>query len=127
MSSVVLDASAAIALLHRERGAEYVEDRLLGAVISAVNYSEVIKKAVERGGNVAEARAELDYLQLAVIPFDTALACHTAGLWPGVRQFGLSFADRCCLALGASLGRPVLTADREWLKLDLGVVIELIR
>jgi ribonuclease VapC len=127
VNSVVLDASAALALLRRESGAEYVESRLTGAVISAVNYSEVIKKAVERGGNVADARAQLDFLQLSVVPFDIVLACHAAGLWPAVREYGLSLADRCCLALGATLGRPVLTADRSWGELNIGVSVELIR
>lgn len=127
MTSVVLDASAAIALLRRETGEEYVESRLTGAAISAVNYSEVIKKAVERGGNVTEARAHLDFLQLAVIPFDTNQACLAASLWPAARPYGLSFADRCCLALGVNLGRTILTADRDWLSLDVGVSIEAIR
>jgi ribonuclease VapC len=127
VSSVVLDASAVLSLLRREPGAEYVENRLPGAAISAVNYSEVIKKAVERGGNVADARAQVEFLQLSVVPFDIDLACHAAGLWPAVREFGLSLADRCCLALAATLGRPVLTADRSWKTLKIGVTVELIR
>jgi PIN domain nuclease of toxin-antitoxin system len=127
VNKVVLDASAVLAFLHQEDGAEYVERRLPGAAISAVNYSEVIKKAVERGGNVTAARAQLDFLQLSVIPFDSALACHAAALWPAGRESGLSFADRCCLTLAATLARPVLTADRDWMRLKLDVNIELIR
>lgn len=127
MNSVVLDTSAVLALLRRERGAAFVEKRLAGAAICAVNYSELIQKAVEHGGNVADARAQLDFLQLSVIPLDAAMAGHAAGLWPAAREFGLSFADRCCLALAASLDRPVLTANRSWGELDIEITVELIR
>jgi PIN domain nuclease of toxin-antitoxin system len=36
-------------------------------------------------------------------------------------------ADRACLALGLRLGGPVVTADRVWGKLDIGIEIILIR
>jgi PIN domain nuclease of toxin-antitoxin system len=35
--------------------------------------------------------------------------------------------DRSCLALARSLGAPLLTADRAWQRIDLGIEIELIR
>jgi ribonuclease VapC len=35
--------------------------------------------------------------------------------------------DRACLALGLHLGRPVITADRVWASLNLGVEIVVIR
>jgi ribonuclease VapC len=43
------------------------------------------------------------------------------------RQAGLSFGDRACLALGRRLGLPVLTADRAWATLEVGVHIQLLR
>jgi len=43
------------------------------------------------------------------------------------RTRGLSICDRACLALAKRLGLPVVTADREWVSLDLGVVVTLIR
>jgi len=43
------------------------------------------------------------------------------------RTRGLSICNRACLALAKRLGLPVVTADREWVSLDLGVVVTLIR
>jgi len=48
VTSVVLDASAVIAVLNSEPGAEAVLGAIAGALVSAVNYSEVLKKAIER-------------------------------------------------------------------------------
>jgi PIN domain nuclease of toxin-antitoxin system len=39
----------------------------------------------------------------------------------------LSLGDRACLALGLRLGSPVVTADRVWATVDVGVEIVLIR
>jgi PIN domain nuclease of toxin-antitoxin system len=44
-----------------------------------------------------------------------------------LQPFGLSLADRACLALAKQRGLPVLTADRIWQTLDLGVAVVLIR
>jgi len=43
------------------------------------------------------------------------------------RHVGLSFADRTCLATAKIEGATVLTADRAWATLDLGMVIRVIR
>jgi len=37
------------------------------------------------------------------------------------------WGDRACLALGLRLGCPVITADRMWAGLDVGVEILVIR
>ena len=42
-------------------------------------------------------------------------------LAPLTKPFGLSLADRACLVLARRLGLPVVTADRAWAKLDLGI------
>jgi ribonuclease VapC len=44
-----------------------------------------------------------------------------------MRQRGLSLGDRACLALAESLRQPVLTTDRAWRGLSVGVEIRLIR
>ena len=127
MSRVVLDASAVLAVLNNERGAEAVLPLFRGASISAVNYGEVLKKAVEFGGTIAAVKSALAAQWLNVVPFDAEHAEQAASIWPQTKEYGLSFADRACVALGLLLGFPVLTAEARMGQLDLAVDIRLIR
>lgn len=127
VSSVVLDASALLASLLREAGEREVERRLNSSLISAVNLSEVVAKALERGLPLEDVTARLKDLPVAVIAFDSEYAYLAASLRLATQQFGLSFGDRACLALGLKSGLPVLTADRSWSKVKIGVAIECIR
>ena len=127
MTGVVLDASAVLAFLRREPGAERVEPRLPGARMSAVNHAEVLQKGIETGATMDDVRSAVALLQLEIVPFDAEQATLAAALWPSARPKGLSLADRCALAVALRLERPVLTADREWGILQIGVEIEVIR
>jgi hypothetical protein len=49
VNDVVLDASALLAVLRAERGAERVEQHLDGASIGVANLSEVVAKLIEVG------------------------------------------------------------------------------
>ena len=124
---VVSDASAVLALLQDEEFSEFDPERLVGAAISAVNFSEVLAKLGSGGLTEGEADAAVGALGLHVIAFDEPQARSAARLWPAVRRLGLSLADRACLALGLRLGQLVVTADRVWAQLDVGVEIILIR
>lgn len=62
-----------------------------------------------------------------VLTFDTELAYMAAGLRPSTRSLGLSFGDRACIAAGLRRQLPIVTAEREWQKLEIGVSIEIIR
>jgi ribonuclease VapC len=95
--------------------------------VSAVNYSEVLKKAVEAGGAIEAAAAVLEGLQLKIIPFTERQAATAAGLFPKTRGKGLSFADRACLALALELSLPALTTEGEWQKCDTGVKVVKVR
>ncbi len=112
MSSVVLDASAILAVVHRETGYRKITAHLEGGLVSSVNYAEVLKKAVEHGTELLTARLLLQNLAFVVVPFDNLQAVETARLWPLTREWGLSFADRACLALGILRGATVVTGDR---------------
>ncbi len=123
-----MDASAILALAGQEPGHEQVEEAIVaGAAISAVNLSEVIAKLAERGQPEDAIRERIDGLELLVVPFDEQLAYRAGLLRPLTRQLGLSLGDRACLALAERLGWPALTADRNWQRLQLGIVVQLIR
>ena len=127
MSKVVLDASALLAVLRREPGREVVEPLLAGAAVSAVNYSEVIKKSVESGGQAQETRTLLRLMDLVVVPFDEAQAFQAGVLFGQTKVKGLSFADRACLGLGLLRMWPVMTTDRRFADVGLPMEIRVIR
>lgn len=124
----VLDASALLAALFGEPGAAVTDAALELAVISAVNYSEVVATQVRHGESVDAAIRNLDDLDLSVISWDAELAREAADLSSLAWTHGLSFGDRACLATARRLRRPALTADRSWRQLPkLGIEIKCIR
>ena len=125
--TVVLDASALLAVLRAEPGAGRVEPHLEGAAIGAVNLSEVVAKLDEDGVPEAEIHRAIGRLELDVHAFDAAQAYAAGIVRRKTRAQGLSFGDRACLALALQLGAAALTADRSWASIELGVTIELIR
>jgi PIN domain nuclease of toxin-antitoxin system len=118
--ALVLDASALLAYLHEEPGADAVADAIAGGVvISTVNLAEVFSYSADRGANPAKLAAKLTQTGLlngaiTVEPFTTADAIDAARLRPLTRDAGLSLGDRACLALARRLGAPALTADAAW-------------
>jgi PIN domain nuclease of toxin-antitoxin system len=124
---VVLDASAILAYLGEEPGAERVEAVLSGARVSAVNLAEIVGKLAERGASEADLQAILGPLNLTIDPFEEDQAW-IAGAWrPATKAMGLSLADRACLALAASRGATAYTTDRRWAEIGLGVTVEVVR
>lgn len=127
MPAIVLDASALLAFLNGEAGAERVIELLPDACISAVNLSEVMAKLVEKGIPAREAAEILASLPLDILPADHALALRAGALRLETRAFGLSLGDRFCLALAEREGKPALTADKSWEQLSLGIEVVLVR
>jgi PIN domain nuclease of toxin-antitoxin system len=125
--TVVLDASALLAVLHNEVGADSVEAVLEDSAISTVNWAEVVQKETQHGVNVLELREGVESLGVRFRAFDVDAAEATAALHHGTRKFGLALGDRACLALALSLNCPAMTADRTWAKLDIGVPVKVIR
>ncbi len=110
--SCILDASALLALLHEEPGAGIVEPLLEEAVISSINWSEVVQKSLVRGVELDGLREDLEALGLVIAPFAIEDAEASALLHGETARFGLSLADQACLALSSKLAIPALTADR---------------
>jgi len=129
----VLDASALIAYLSDEAGANLVADAIAGgASISTVNLAELLSTLATRGKDPAAAVSELTERGLldgaiTVEQFTTADAIAAAKLRPRTRAAGLSLADRACLALALRLDAAALTADQAWSDLELEVGVQVIR
>jgi PIN domain nuclease of toxin-antitoxin system len=127
-SSFVLDASALLALMLDEPGRDRVEAALTaGAIISAVNFAEVVSRLVDYGLSDERVAHDIEQLDLDIVSLDAETAWAAGLLRRPTRTIGLSLGDRACLALGAATGLAVLTADRTWSGLGLDLEVSLIR
>ncbi len=128
MNKVILDASAVLALLKNEDGADKVEPLLGQIVMSSVNVSETASILLESEMTVQEVQECMLPLISEIVPFDEKQAFQTAELRKHTKNHGLSLGDRACISLGIKMGIPVYTADKIWQKLQLkNLEIELIR
>ena len=109
----VFDASALLAYLGGEAGADLVRERLAeGGVCGAANWSEVAQKIRAAGADWGLARGLLQSYDLVIEPVTQVDAESAARLWRSGE--GLSLADRLCLALADRLGATAWTADVQW-------------
>ncbi len=128
MSKVVLDASAILAVLNQEPGADKLTPELLSdSTSSTVNLAEVQAKLVGAGGHPDEAWEDSCSPIREATPFTEEQAKFAGSLVAQTRSLGLSLGDRACLALGLVLKAPVYTADKSWKSLKLGLRIHVIR
>lgn len=109
----VFDASALLAFLQGERGADLVERELTaGGVCGAANWSETAQVILSHGGDWDLAAVLLLSYGLALEPVTVDDGEWAARRWR--RGEGLSLGDRLCLALGDRLDATVWTADTQW-------------
>ncbi len=127
MNDVILDASALIAVVNREPGAERVMAVANGAVISALIAAEVATWLALRNMPEPEVRATLDSFNLRIEPFDRDGAIAAGLAAPRTKSRGLSLADRATLTLAVERKLPVLTADRAWRDTGLDVEVQFFR
>lgn len=125
---VILDASALLALIQEETGAEIIKPLLKFSVMSAVNVTETLSVLQRTNISPEEGLTLITDIVTTIVPFDLEQAAQVAKLHPLVQPQGLSLADRACIVLGIKLQIPIYTADRIWdeLKLD-NIDIRLIR
>ena len=132
-ASAVLDASALVAFIQEESGFRRARAAIeRGALISTINWAEVLSDMSERGEPVGISIRRVQSIveatgSLGLVPFDETQAAETAQLRVLTKSLGLSLADRACLALGRLRRLPVLTTDRAWRSLRLSIRIDVIR
>jgi len=127
MSDYVLDASAVLALLNQEPGADQVQEALPRAVLSTVNLAEIVTRLASKSMPAVEVRDVLSLLGLESVPFDEESAIQSGMLYTVTHAAGLSSGDRACLTLAKNLNAIALTADRAWQSLNIGVEVRSIR
>lgn len=127
--TVVVDASAVMALMLAEPGADQVLRIVRRSLMSAVNVSECCARGVERGASAEDVLSIIRGYEITVVPFDLQGALDAARLREPTRPLGASLGDRACLALGHRHGAPVYTGDRRLADLDaaIGIEVRLIR
>jgi PIN domain nuclease of toxin-antitoxin system len=128
LADVVLDASAVLAVLNGEPGADEVGVHLPGAHLSAVNAAEVAGKLVDGGRECGSGGPVVGPAGCTgIVPFERGDVVPVADIRAASRSAGLSLGDRACLALARRLNLPALTADRQWKDIQVGVEVRLIR
>jgi PIN domain nuclease of toxin-antitoxin system len=125
--TVVLDASAVLALLKRERGEDIVRDYLPRSAMSVINAAECVDVLARSGAPLVRATMAIANLDIELVDCDWSIASVAAATRSTTAKSGLSLGDCICLATAQARGAPVVTADRSWRDLDLGIEIEVIR
>lgn len=126
MSTVILDASALLALLLGEPGAAEVAEAVGDSSMCSVNYAEVVTRFSQAGMPADGIEAMLRALPITIVEADQALATQAGLLRAATAKAGLSLGDRFCLALALREGRPAITADRQWALIAEAVGVEVV-
>ncbi|MHB1699233.1 MAG: type II toxin-antitoxin system VapC family toxin [Acidobacteriaceae bacterium] len=131
MDSIVLDASAVLAVLQQEKGDEQILAAIElageGIAISSVNFCEVVAKLVREGASPAEVARGVAVFRPYVVDFTLPQSERAGELYRNTKSLGLSLGDRACLALAEATNATAWTTDRAWKKLRIDVKIELVR
>lgn len=128
MARAVLDASAVVAVLRGEPGADFLVNYAGDSLISAVNLQEVIKAMLVHGYAAEIVREMLDQLELDVQAHESEDAWGAADLFEPTRAKGSGLGDRTCMALAIKEGLPAITTDKAWAELAIpGLTVILAR
>ena len=127
--TVVVDASAIMAVMLGEPGTEKVLAVVRRSLMSAINVSECCARGVERGASADEVLSIINSYEVQILSFELEDALAAAQLREPTRAIGASLGDRACLALGRRYELPVLTGDRRLAEIHpaLGIAVRLIR
>lgn len=127
MTGYVLDSSVLLAVLLNENGADNALPYLQNGQCCSVNVTEIITRLIDKGRTQDEAVGDFIDMGIGVDDFGPDLATLAGRLRAVTKHKGLSLGDRACLALAIRDSAIAVTADRQWVDLDVGCKIELIR
>ena len=113
-TSIVLDASALIAMIDQENGGNEVADAINHSCMCSVNFAEVVTYYAHKGLSFDQIDEILRGLPMEIVSADQELSWAAGMLRPETKRAGLSLGDRYCLALAKSRKSEVLTADQKW-------------
>jgi ribonuclease VapC len=119
VARVVFDASAALAVIRDEVGANTIWQYCGEGLISTVNLQEVLKTLLWNGINIDMAKSYVDDLHLETRPHQVGDAYQAAQLVQYTSSIGSGIGDRSCMALAISEGLPALTTDCAWSRLTI--------
>jgi PIN domain nuclease of toxin-antitoxin system len=126
VTDVVLDASALLALLRNEEGADKVEGVLAAARMSVVNMAEVASHYAKLGMPDDDVRAMLRPLPITLVDADVDHCWEAGRLRALTVEAGLSLGDRFCLALAKRESLPAWTADKAWIEVAAAVGVDVV-
>ena len=122
MGTLILDAQPVVALVLNEPGAADIEQRLVelaagdGALISAVNWCEVVYTIRRSAGEHAAALVAglMNQARISVVDVDQNMAAVAASI---KAQHRLSLGDAFAAALALVTNLPLMTGDVDFLSL----------
>ena len=127
-NKILLDTSAIIALIKKEKGYQVVDDILATSSISTVNFSELIAALAREGVSSEDIDEITENIIPYIIPFDHETSIVAGKLITTTNSKGLSLGDRTCIATALQLDLPVYTADKIWAELGIpNLKLKLIR
>ena len=110
--AAIVDASAVLAYLHRERGYEVIRPILHQAAMSTVNFEEVLIKMHRKGVDPLLLSTELKKRGIRLFPYTEDDVLQSLHIDSAVEKRGML---------------PIYTADQLWNRLKLGARIRPIR
>jgi PIN domain nuclease of toxin-antitoxin system len=122
----VVDTSVLLAIAFDELGAEEAQRLARGGMLGMANLVETVTRGQEKGYPPETTLAFVSTLALEIVAIDRATADQAMALWMH-RKPHLSLGDRLCIGLARARAMPVLTGDRVWKDLPLGVDVRLFR
>jgi PIN domain nuclease of toxin-antitoxin system len=127
-AQTILDSSALLAALRGENGASEIMEIIdNGTHMTTVNLAGVITKLYHYKTTREEIDELIYDLPIHFIDVDKELAQLSSSYYLQAKEFGLSLADKICLAAAQRGNYTAITTDKIWAKINLGISVRVIR